>query len=104
MARAISSKEIRTPFLIPLIRSPCWYGRASANHYLGIKIVPRLFRRKLFGLSRDDLLHGAAPAVMRQVENDAIRGFVFDFIEGVWVVVRPAAKIGGARVDCLLGH
>src|SRR6516225_3263917 len=104
MARAISSMELRTPFLIPLIRSPCWYGRTSAKHYLSKKIVRRLLRRNLFGLSRDDLFHGAAPAVMRQIENDAIRSFVFDFIKGVWVVVRPPAEIGSARVDCLLGH
>ena len=62
-----------------------------------------LFRRNLLGFSRDDFLHRAAPAVMRQVEDDAVRVLVFDLVESVRIVLRPAAEISGAGVGRLLG-
>src|SRR5580700_5817687 len=61
-----------------------------------------LFRRHLLGFGRDDFLHRAAPAVVRQVEDDAVRVLVFDLVEGMRIVVRPAAEIGGAGVGRLL--
>src|SRR5580704_311459 len=62
-----------------------------------------LFRRDLLGFGRDDFLHRAAPAVVRQVEDDAVRVLVFDLIEGVRIVIGLAAEMGGARIGHLLG-
>src|SRR5262249_1990934 len=64
--------------------------------------MPRLFRRHLFSLGRDDFLHSAAPAIMCQIENDAVWAPVFDLVEGVRIIVRPAAKTGGARIGHFL--
>ena len=50
-----------------------------------------------------DFLHRAAPAVVRQVEDDAVRVLVFDLVEGVRIVVGLAGEIGGAGVGRLLG-
>src|SRR5580693_5339945 len=62
-----------------------------------------LFRRHLLGLGRDDFLHRTAPAVVGQIEDDAVRVLVFDLVEGVRIVLRPAAEISGAGVGRLLG-
>src|SRR5580704_15578671 len=61
-----------------------------------------LFRRHLLGFGGHDFLHRAAPAVMRQVEDDAVRILVFDLIEGVRIVIGLAPEMGGARVGHLL--
>src|SRR5580692_4354634 len=61
-----------------------------------------LFCRNLLGFGRDDFLHCAAPAVVRQVEDDAVRVLVFDLVEGVRIVLRPATEISGACVSRLL--
>src|SRR5580693_4504902 len=61
-----------------------------------------LLRRNLLGFGRHDFLHRAAPAVVRQIEDDAVRVLVFDLIEGVRIVIGLAAEMGGARVGHLL--
>src|SRR5580692_7952155 len=62
-----------------------------------------LFRRHLLGLGRDNFFHRTAPAVVGQIEDDAVRVLVFDLVEGVRIVLRPAAEISGAGVGRLLG-
>src|SRR5580700_1109078 len=62
-----------------------------------------LFRRHLLGFGGDDFFHRTAPAVVRQVEDDAVGVLVFDLVEGVRIVLRPAAEISGAGVGRLLG-
>src|SRR5579862_5074564 len=62
-----------------------------------------LFRRHFLGFGGDDFFHRTAPAVVRQVEDDAVRVLVFDLVEGVRIVLRPAAEISGAGVSRLLG-
>src|SRR5580700_4065712 len=62
-----------------------------------------LFCRQPLGLGGDDFLHRAAPAVVRQVEDDAVWILVFDLIEGVRIVVGLAAEMGSARIGHLLG-
>src|SRR5215467_205016 len=39
---------------------------------------------------------------MCQIEDDSIRTLVFDLVKGVRVIVRPAGKIGGARIGHFL--
>src|SRR6202034_2682723 len=46
----------------------------------------------------------AIPAVVRQVENDAIGILVFDLVESVRIVLRRAAEISGAGIDDFLGR
>src|SRR5580692_6026101 len=62
-----------------------------------------LFRRHLLGFGGDDFLHRTAPAIVGQVEDDAVRVLVFDLVEGMRIVVGLAAEMGGAGVGRLLG-
>src|SRR5580704_16242345 len=62
-----------------------------------------LFRRHLLGLGGHDFFHRAAPAVVRQVEDDAVRVLVLDLVEGVRIVGGLAGEMGGASVGRLLG-
>src|SRR5271155_5224493 len=78
-------------------------GNCGENSYAPIPRLNSLFRRHLLALGRDDFLDRTAPAVVRQIEDDAVRILVFDLVEGVRIVVGPAAKMSGARIGRLFG-
>src|SRR5215472_3021051 len=61
-----------------------------------------LFRRNLLGLGGDDFFHRAAPAVVCQIEDDAVRVLVLDLVEGVRIALGSAGKMHAAGVGHLL--
>src|SRR5712692_9982081 len=56
------------------------------------------------GVGRRHFLHGACPARVGEIEDDAVGVLIFDLVIGVWVVVGAAHVIGAARSHHLLGR
>src|SRR5215467_15644707 len=54
------------------------------------------------GFGRHNFLHGAHPARMGEVEDDAVGVLIFDLVIGVWIVVGAAHVIGAAGSHDLL--
>src|SRR6266446_3919072 len=55
------------------------------------------------GVGGHDFLHGADPARVGKIEDDAVGVLIFDLIIGVWIVVGAAHVVGAARRHHLLG-
>src|SRR6266849_7338216 len=56
------------------------------------------------GVGRHHFLHGADPARVGEIENDAVGVLIFDLVIGVWIVVGAAHVMGAAGSHHLVGR